>query len=109
MGPELDAAKVAKMTPEQLATALGGSLILLTESDCDVCQRSADETGQEHHLIGFRASEVTATGIYCLPCLQACCLCQLHVLAAADRLVEDEATDAAQRVPTKMEWEACAS
>lgn len=104
-----DAETIAAMKPEQLALAMGGKLFGATESACDCCEAPPERTCQIHWLIHFRAQEVTHSSILCLACLQAETLIHLKRQAQADRAVEEEETDATQRVPTPFEWEGCGS
>lgn len=83
-----DAETIAMMTPDEIVTAIGGVVMLLTESECDICHRPPSMTGYDHRLIGFRVGDVTASGIYCFACLQSTALNHMRDQSLCDRIVE---------------------
>lgn len=102
-----DAETIAKMTPEQLATALGGELIIITHSACDVCEKPSVSESDKRYVINFRAGDEAQSGLYCLACLQSLCFHSLREQARMDALVEgDGVCCGEQRI---IEREGCAS
>lgn len=91
-----DAEAIAKMTPEQLATALGGKLIIITRSACDVCEKSSASPTDKRYVINFRAGDETQAGVYCLACLHSLCFHALREQAHLDSLVEAQPHELAE-------------
>lgn len=79
---------ISKMTPEQIATALGGKLLGASDSTCDRCEQPPERTCQIHWLINFRAGDVTAASVFCLGCLQVEMFRHMRTQAGMDRLLE---------------------
>lgn len=85
-----DAEAIAKMTPAEMATALGGRLMSPSDSVCDRCERTPEMTCQLHWIVNFRVSEATAASVLCLGCLMVEVHHHMRSQAQMDALVEDK-------------------